>query len=205
MSLVADIKSIQRAVGTYPDGIFGPITANAVRAFLAKVEMIEGEMPKSDGIDERTRGHLDSLDPKARDQFHLFIALAKATAASMGCDYIAISSTRTWDEQAALYAQGRTAPGPKVTNARPGYSWHNFGTALDFGVFRGKVYLDGSDPATASRVHAACAVHAHACGLEWGGNWKGKSCDPPHYQIQMGRSTPSAADRARYKERGSVL
>ena len=35
------------------------------------------------------------------------------------------------ETQAALYAQGRTAPGRIVTNARPGYSYHNFGLAID--------------------------------------------------------------------------
>ena len=46
-----------------------------------------------------------------------------------------ICGTRTYDEQAELYAQGRTKPGPKVTNSPPGYSWHNFGVAWDFVVF----------------------------------------------------------------------
>lgn len=38
---------------------------------------------------------------------------------------------RSWDEQAKLYAQGRTAPGKIVTNAPPGHSYHNFGLAVD--------------------------------------------------------------------------
>lgn len=42
---------------------------------------------------------------------------------------------RTWADQARLYAQGRTAPGPRVTNAKPGESWHNFGLAVDVAVF----------------------------------------------------------------------
>jgi len=38
---------------------------------------------------------------------------------------------RTWAEQNALYAQGRTIPGNIVTNARGGESWHNYGVAVD--------------------------------------------------------------------------
>jgi len=38
---------------------------------------------------------------------------------------------RSWAEQAALYAQGRTTPGKIVTNAPAGYSWHEFGLAVD--------------------------------------------------------------------------
>ena len=38
---------------------------------------------------------------------------------------------RTWDEQEELYAQGRTKKGKIVTNAKAGYSWHNYGLAID--------------------------------------------------------------------------
>jgi len=38
---------------------------------------------------------------------------------------------RSWTEQNALYAQGRTIPGAIVTNAKGGESWHNYGVAVD--------------------------------------------------------------------------
>lgn len=38
---------------------------------------------------------------------------------------------RTLRRQGDLYAQGRTAPGPIVTRARPGESWHQYGLAAD--------------------------------------------------------------------------
>jgi peptidoglycan L-alanyl-D-glutamate endopeptidase CwlK len=37
----------------------------------------------------------------------------------------------TWEEQDKLWAKGRTVPGAKVTNARGGYSQHNYGLAVD--------------------------------------------------------------------------
>ena len=37
----------------------------------------------------------------------------------------------TWSEQDALYQKGRTTPGPIVTNAPAGYSYHEFGSAVD--------------------------------------------------------------------------
>lgn len=49
-----------------------------------------------------------------------------------GYTYIA---TRGWDsygKQMELWAQGRTRPGPIVTNAKGGQSAHNFGLAMDF-------------------------------------------------------------------------
>jgi peptidoglycan L-alanyl-D-glutamate endopeptidase CwlK len=51
------------------------------------------------------------------------------------------SGYRTFPEQAKLYAQSRTAPGPRVTNSKPGQSYHNYGLAFDFNL----VYdLDGN-------------------------------------------------------------
>lgn len=42
-----------------------------------------------------------------------------------------VQGLRSWSDQEKLYAQGRTAPGKVVTNAQPGYSWHEFGLAVD--------------------------------------------------------------------------
>ena len=194
MSLVDDIKTIQRAVGARADGIFGPHTAEAVLTHLKRVEMVNvGETPTL--LDERTRKTIATLDPKAQELFLDFAALAKATAATLGCDYVAISGHRTWKEQDELYERG-------ATRAKGGQSNHNFGIAVDFGVFYGKAYADDAKPELARRVHAACAVHAKACGLEWVGDWK-RFVDPPHYEVATGLTL--AAKRKLYKERGSVL
>lgn len=207
VSLVDDIKTIQRATGAQPvDGIFGPVTAGKVLEHLARMEMVEAadEMPSP--LDGRTLKTLATLDPNAQDQFEIFMLHAKAIAATLGCDYVAISGTRTWDAQAELHKKYQ-AGGPKA--APPGYSWHNYGTAIDCGVFResrdGPRYCDAEMPSLAMKVHAACSTIADDFGLAWGGDWKGKSCDPPHYQIDMGRATPNAADRAKFKREGSVL
>jgi hypothetical protein len=52
--------------------------------------------------------------------------------AKKGHRVVATSGYRSYEEQAKLYAQGRTAPGNIVTNAKPGTSGHNWGIALDF-------------------------------------------------------------------------
>lgn len=39
---------------------------------------------------------------------------------------------RTMEEQAALYAIGRTSPGKVVTKAKAGQSYHNYGLAFDW-------------------------------------------------------------------------
>jgi len=194
-------KSIQRHVGVTADGVFGPVTASAVWKAL-NADSDQGSVISDQQDDERTLENIATLDPKCREMFLHFTRLAKATAATMGCDYVLISGNRSYEEQDALYAQGRTKPGEKVTNAKGGYSNHNFGIAGDFGVFRGKAYLDGTDAAMAAKVHRACSVHAAACGLEWGGSWKSFT-DLPHYEVRTGLSMD--AKRKLMKEKGSVL
>jgi peptidoglycan L-alanyl-D-glutamate endopeptidase CwlK len=206
--LRSTIKDIQRHVGAEVDGVFGPATAARVIAAL------RGEMPPpSSGIladlaviDARSQKVLLDLDPKAVPLFCQFLRLAKATASTLGCDYILIGGQRSWEEQDALYEQGRTKPGKKVTTARGGYSNHNFKIAGDFGVFLAGDYLDNSKTASgralAAKVHKACSEHARACGLEWGGTWNGFK-DLPHYEVATGLSM--AAKRKLYSEKGTVL
>lgn len=85
---------------------------------------------------------------------------------------------RTFAEQDALFAQGRTRPGPVVTRARGGQSNHNFGTAVDLCPFvNGKP--DWNAPPA---VWLAIGTEAVRQGLEWGGNWP-KFIDKPHVQM----------------------
>jgi peptidoglycan L-alanyl-D-glutamate endopeptidase CwlK len=197
MSLVDDIKAIQRAVGAEPDGVFGPRTAARVLAELARETQDGKTQDAREDLDARTLEHLATLDEKARDRFEQLCLLGKATAATFGCDWVMIEGHRTWKEQDELFLKV-----PKVTNAKGGHSNHNFGIAADFGVFRGKSYLDDDNPALARRVHEACAVQARKLGFEWGGDWK-KLKDYPHFELSTGLTM--AEKRKIYNERGSVL
>lgn len=49
-----------------------------------------------------------------------------------------VQGLRTFPEQDALYAQGRTAPGKIVTNSKGGQSYHNYGLAIDFAILYDK-------------------------------------------------------------------
>ena len=53
-----------------------------------------------------------------------------------GINVIITQGLRTIEEQNELYAQGRTKPGKIVTNAKGGYSYHNFGLAFDFAILK---------------------------------------------------------------------
>ena len=94
---------------------------------------------------------------------------------------------RTVAEQDALYAQGRTKPGVKVTNA-PGYSYsshHMWGTAFDFCRADGKgAYYDKDG------FFTKVGKIGKSLGLEWGGDWK-SPVDKPHFQLPDWGSTPT--------------
>jgi peptidoglycan L-alanyl-D-glutamate endopeptidase CwlK len=93
---------------------------------------------------------------------------------------IAIGETyRTIEEQEALYAQGRTKPGNKVTNAPGGTysSYHQWGTAFD--IYRN----DGQGAYNeAGNFFGRVGTIGVSIGLEWGGNWK-SPVDKPHFQL----------------------
>jgi len=89
-----------------------------------------------------------------------------------------VQGLRTFAEQDALYAQGRTKPGQIVTQARGGESNHNYGLAADLCPFvNGKPNWDAP-----LDVWATIGAIATEHGLEWGGTWK-KFLDKPHVQL----------------------
>ena len=76
---------------------------------------------------------IDSRDIK--DLHPIVASLAKTLIEraknELGIKLLITSTLRDNECQAKLYAKGRTAPGPKVTNAKPGQSFHNYGVAFD--------------------------------------------------------------------------
>lgn len=206
MSQLDDLtKAIQRRVGVDEDGEFGLDTAKAVLAALVVPNVDLTAEDQAVDLDERSAAIFIKLDPKIQPAFRKFHALANAKLAPRGLSYIAVQGTRTMGQQQALYNQGRTEPGEIVTNARPGSSWHNYAVAGDFGVFRGKAYLDEKEPRLADSIHKEIAVaFADACGLAWGGDWT-KNKDFPHYQPARLPASPNAAHRSTFKAKGSVL
>lgn len=85
---------------------------------------------------------------------------------------------RSHQEQAELYAKGRTAPGPKVTNAKPGQSKHNLYPSKAIDIAFKKV--DGNlDWSIDNFKLFASLIKKH--GVTWGGEWK--FIDNPHFEI----------------------
>jgi len=98
--------------------------------------------------------------------------------AQAGVALLITQGLRTWEEQDALFAQGRTTPGNIVTNAHGGESWHNFGLAFDILVLDsvGKADWDTHHPGW-----MRAAALGRSLGLEWGGDWTTFK-DLPHFQ-----------------------
>lgn len=155
-------------------------------------------------LDDRSERNLATLHPSIQQRVATFIQAAKSLAAQRGLDVRIISSLRTYQEQDALYAQGRTTPGRIVTRARAGYSNHNFGLAFDIGIFSGKTYLEDHP------LYDEIGPLGESLGLEWGGRWK-KIVDKPHYQFRpawaTGMSEPEmlASLRRRVAEKVDIL
>lgn len=85
---------------------------------------------------------------------------------AQGIDVLITSTYRDHASQDALYAQGRSKPGKKVTNARGGQSYHNWRVAFDFvPIVHGKAVWN--DTALFTR----CGEIAEFVGLEWAGRW----------------------------------
>jgi RHS repeat-associated protein len=121
---------------------------------------------------------IQSLHPAIRMLATDFIK--EANANSSGTLIRIAQGYRTYAEQDALYAQGRTAPGKIVTNAKGGYSNHNFGLAFDIvGITDGKVDYN-LDWNSLSKL-------GKSKGFEWGGDWK-KLPDKPHFENMFGNS-----------------
>lgn len=136
---------------------------------------------------KRTIENLGSLNKKALAKFEPFLFATEKAMASKGVTVEVISGLRSWSAQAALYAQGRTKPGRIVTKARPGSSWHNYGLAIDLGLFMNGNYIDETMPQVADKLYAEIGRIAESHGIEWAGNWKTFQ-ETPHFQVTFGKT-----------------
>jgi D-alanyl-D-alanine dipeptidase len=108
------------------------------------------------------REKLNAVNPLLREKALKILSLAAAD----GFQLTVTQAVRTFAEQDALFAQGRTRKGPIVTNARGGQSWHNFGMAVDLAfVVDGKISWD-------DKLYSKIGKWASVAGLDWGGDWK---------------------------------
>jgi peptidoglycan L-alanyl-D-glutamate endopeptidase CwlK len=119
-------------------------------------------------MDRRTEKNINTLHPKAQAWARAHVkAIEESGVLPPGHTVRIISGHRSYAEQDALFAQGRSKPGAKVTNARGGQSWHNFGVAWEIGIFHQRGNYLGS-----SSLYRELGEVGEEIGLEWGGRWR---------------------------------
>jgi peptidoglycan L-alanyl-D-glutamate endopeptidase CwlK len=142
-------------------------------------------------MDTITLARIELLHPKVRvEAKEIYIAIYNALKGRAAVRFT--QTLRTIAEQDALYAQGRTKPGKKVTNAKGGSSYHNYGLAIDICLI-----IDGKDVSwdtlkdydgdKVSDWMEAVAIFKSR-GWEWGGDFKSIK-DAPHFQKTFGFTT----------------
>jgi peptidoglycan L-alanyl-D-glutamate endopeptidase CwlK len=105
-------------------------------------------------------------------------------------------------EQAKLYALGRTAPGRRVTNARPGASAHNRieGLIPASDAFDACPLIDGRPTwdthGDALPIWNEMGDAAIMLRLQWGRNYDSLGGDWAHFEYQRGMLTPKGSKTA---------
>jgi peptidoglycan L-alanyl-D-glutamate endopeptidase CwlK len=106
---------------------------------------------------------VEDLVPEMQEKCKAFIELCKKN----GIDVIITSTYRDYESQQALYDQGRTKPGSRLTNAKPGQSYHNFRVAFDFvPIINGKAIWNDT------KLFVKCGCIGEQLGMEWAGRWE---------------------------------
>lgn len=145
--------------------------------------------------DEKTLERINLLHPKIKeDAYKIYDEIVAALSGSAICRFA--YTLRTFAEQDALYAQGRTKAGAKVTNAKGGQSYHNYGLAIDIvllvdkdknGSFETaswdlKTDFDGDGKSDWMEIVAIFKRYGYEAGIDW--HFK----DAPHFQKTFGKS-----------------
>lgn len=131
-------------------------------------------------MDARSLTNLNTLHPKFRPS--AIQAWAEAQAAMpANVQIIVIQGLRTFAESNALYAQGRTAPGPIVTKASAGQSYHNYGLAFDF-----EMLTNGHEDNIVGPNWLKVVSIMESHGMFWGGHFPDNFHDDPHFENRYG-------------------
>ena len=145
--------------------------------------------------DQITLDRINLLHPKIKDEvLNIYDEIVAALNGSAICRFS--HTLRTFAEQDALYAQGRTKAGSKVTNAKGGQSYHNYGLAIDIvllidkdknGSFETASWatnedFDGDKSADWMEIVAIFKRYGYEAGIDW--HFK----DAPHFQKTFGKS-----------------
>ena len=134
--------------------------------------------------DKITLDRINLLHPKLRaEALEMYDEICEALKGRAICRFS--YTLRTFAEQDILFKKV-----PKVTNAKGGMSFHNYGLAIDIVLIIGgvaaswdiKTDFDGDGKSDWMEVVEIFKQY----GWEWGGDWK--FYDAPHFQKTFGKS-----------------
>jgi peptidoglycan hydrolase-like protein with peptidoglycan-binding domain len=194
------VAKVQFLVGVFDDGGFGQRTQNAISAFQERngIAVSEADKGKVDAQTlsaleaayEPTRVSLAKIDKRNKTP-HLMLEFRRKMGqfaealTARGMEALITDAFRTFPEQDALFAKGRTKGGKKVTNARGGESNHNYGMAVDlYPVINDNVFTEPT-PANKHRfeeIQQAIIDEAQRIGLTSGVTFSSLG-DKPHVQL----------------------
>ncbi|WP_148334834.1 LysM peptidoglycan-binding domain-containing protein [Acinetobacter lwoffii] len=152
----------------------------------APTTKVESSVPTRSKVSQRNEKSIAKLHPQVRDKIRKFI---NDVYTKHQVQLVIVQDYRTYAQQDALYAKGRTASGSVVTNARGGQSNHNFALAVDvFPLWEdGKLHMDVKSDQKNIKILKKIAPIGKGIGLEWGGDWK-SIIDNPHFQLKTGKT-----------------
>jgi peptidoglycan L-alanyl-D-glutamate endopeptidase CwlK len=152
---------------------------------------------ESETMDTASELHLADVHPELARRIRLLNDKCEAN----GIPIRVTCGLRTWNEQDALYAQGRTASGNIVTNAPGGYSAHQFSYACD--IVPGKEGMPAFTPDwnAMDLSWKWVLLLAEQCNLAEGAEWR-MFPDRPHLYLKELPATPDDEMRYAFKEGG---
>src|SRR5882672_9742231 len=117
-----------------------------------------------------------------------------------GIYFLVAQGLRTWAEQEAIWAVGRTLPGKRVTDARGGHSAHNFGYAVDLCPEDMDGHPDWNIKHSTWQRMLAVGLEV---GLAEGCAWRSFP-DNPHFYLKEFPADPTDTMRIDFKNAGMV-
>lgn len=141
---------------------------------------------------------LDLVYPDLRVRMRrIYSEVRRITLRDMG----ATDTLRSFKTQQALYEKGRqfidgkwVKVGAVVTNARPGFSRHAYGLAVDSAFLGPDPYLEKAPDAHGRWCWDIYGQAVRTFGCRWGGDWNGNGTrdandwDRPHCEVSYGLS-----------------
>lgn len=154
-------------------------------------------------VDKVSQDRIDQLHPSIRLDISNLIEKINTKVLTGRAKVRIAQGLRTFAEQDALYAQGRTKPGKKVTNAKGGQSIHNYGLAVDIVLI-----LDGKTASWDEKSDfdkdrqsdwMEVVSEFKKAGWVWGGDWRTFK-DMPHFEKTKGLSLKQIQEKYNKKD-----